>query len=447
VILIKAKRVFVRPGEVLEQTSILVRDGKIVALGKDLAAPKGAQVLETEVVCAGFLDPWSALCIDSGSWREGGATPATRSLDGFDPWTPEQLRKETLRAGVTSVRIQAGSAARVGGMGSVVRVAPQLAPGEAVVSPETCVSMNVGLSSNAGGGQTTEFIDGQLTMVDTRGRAMDVFDRIADLDRVTSALETGRSYLFSLIEHKHELEDWKKKIAEKDVELEKDAKKAKKDREKEEKDAKEKGKTFEEKKYKEDKKPQPPRFDEDNAVMARVADGELPFFVQVHRAAELRGLIEGTQSYDRLRLVVVGGSEARGSAAELASRGIPVLVWPALRGKGAPDEYAGGDLSLAGDLARAGVTVLLGTGASDPAASRDLPLLAQIAIGHGLERDKAFEALTIGAARLLDVADRLGSVERGKEADLLLLDGDPLDSGTHVQRVISAGRLVLNPED
>jgi imidazolonepropionase-like amidohydrolase len=253
--------------------------------------------------------------------------------------------------------------------------------------------------------------------------------------------------LVTRTEYKHDLEAWQKTIAEKETELEKDAKKAKRDREKEEKDAKEKGKPFTEKKYKEDKKPQPPRFDEDTFVMARVADGELPFFVQAHRAAELRGLVEGTRGYDRLRLVIVGGSEARGSATELAQRGIPVLVWPALRGRGAPDEYEGGDLSLAGDLARAGVTVLLGSGGSDPAASRDLPLLAQIAIGHGLERDKAFEALTLGAARILDVADRLGSVERGKDADLLLLDGDPLDAATHVQRVISAGRIVLNPED
>jgi len=447
VILIKAKRVFTRPGEVLEQTSILVREGKIVSIGKDLAVPKGAQVLEAQTVCAGFLDPWSALCIDNASVRDAGVTPATRSVDGFDPWSPEQLRKEALRAGVTSVRIQAGSNARVGGLGSVVRVAPQLSPEESVVSPETCVSMSIGLTANAGGGQSFDFVDGQPVLTDTRGRPMDVFDRIADLDRVTSALEAGRSYMVSLTEHKHELEDWKKKIAEKETELEKDAKKAKKDREKDEKEAKDKGKAFEEKKYKEDKKPAAPRYDEDNAVMARVTDGELPFFVQVHRSAELRGLVEGTQGFDRLRLVVVGGSEARASASELAARGVPVLVWPALRGRIGADEYDGGDPSLAGDLSRAGVTVLLGSGGVDPAASRDLPLLAQFAIGHGLDRTKAFEALTLGAARLLDVASRLGSVERGKDADLLLLDGDPLDADTHVQRVISAGRIVLNPED
>ena len=56
-------------------------------------------------------------------------------------------------------------------------------------------------------------------------------------------------------------------------------------------------------------------------------------------------------------------------------------------------------LSLAGDLARAGVAVLLGTGGVNPAASRDLPLLAGLAIGNGLDKEKAFEALTLGAAR------------------------------------------------
>lgn len=445
---IRAKRVYVRPGEVLSGAAVLVRGGKIAAVGSALEVPKDAQVLEAEVLCAGFIDPWSALCLDPGSRSDGVGTPATRSVDGFDPWSPEALRLETLRAGVTSVRIQVGATARIGGMGSVVRIAPHLSHEEAVLAAEACLSMNVGLTANAGGGgQSVEFIDGQPVVIDSRNKPMDVFDRLADLDRVTAALEGGRTYLFAKVEHKHELEEWKKKIGEKEAELEKDFKKAKKDREKEEKDAKEKGKTFEEKKYKEDKKPQPPRFDEDNEVMARVANGELSYFVQAHRFGEVRALLDGVSGFDRVRLVLVGGSASRSCAATLASRGVPVLVWPALRGKGAGEEYDGSDPSLAGDLAREGVSVLLGSGGVDPAATRDLPLLARLAVGHGLERDKAFEALTLGAARALDVAERVGSVERGKDADLLLLDGDPLDAATRVQRVISAGHIVLNPED
>jgi imidazolonepropionase-like amidohydrolase len=91
--------------------------------------------------------------------------------------------------------------------------------------------------------------------------------------------------------------------------------------------------------------------------------------------------------------------------------------------------------------------VLLGSGGLDPNATRDLPLLAELAIGNGLAHDKALEALTTGAARALDVSDRLGAVEMGKDADLQVLDGEPLDSTSRVQYVIAGGRVVVTPED
>jgi imidazolonepropionase-like amidohydrolase len=76
-------------------------------------------------------------------------------------------------------------------------------------------------------------------------------------------------------------------------------------------------------------------------------------------------------------------------------------------------------------------------------ASRDLPLLASLAVGHGLEPERALEALTLGAARALDAGDRIGSLEQGKDADLLVLDGEPLATTTRVQYVISGGELVV----
>jgi imidazolonepropionase-like amidohydrolase len=447
---IRAKRVITRPGVELEDAAIVVRDGKIVAVGSGLEQPKDAQVFDAQTVCAGFIDPWSALAIDPGSLADGGLSPASKSADAFDPWGGEELRRQALRAGVTLARVQAGATARVGGTGAVVRLAPGLDERLALVSKAGCLTINVGLSANAnagGGGGGFQMVDGQMVPVEESGRGMDVFDRLADLDRIAGALEQGKSYLQAQIEYKHELAEWKKKIAEKDAELEKEFKKAKKDREKEEKDAKEKGKAFEEKKYKEDKQPNTPRYDEDGETLGRVWNGELPLFVQVHRHAELRSFFKATEPYNRTRMVLVGGSESRPFAEQLNERHMSVLVWPMLMGRGAPDEYDGADLSLAGDLARAGVNVLLGSGGADPAATRDLPLVAQMAIGHGLDADKAFEALTIGAARALDIDRQVGTVERGKDADLLLLDGRPLQGATRVLRVISAGRVVLNPEN
>jgi len=328
---------------------------------------------------------------------------------------------------VARVRVQAGTDSRVGGVGALVRVAFAPSAADSIVLPDCSVSMSIGKAAPGGGDNK------------------DPFERIADLDRVVSAVEAGKNYLIARTEHRYELEEWEKKISEKTTELDKDAKKAKKEREKEQKDAEEKGKPFQEKKYKEDKRPQPPRFDEDNEVLARVADGDIPFFVQANRSSEIRGLLAGTAEFGRLRLVLAGGGEAMTCSSTLAERRIPVLLSLVPRGRWEANEDEEASPSAAGDLARAGVPILLGTGGTNPAASRDLPILAALAIGNGLDRSKAFEALTLGAARAFDASDRLGSLEEGKAAEILVLDGEPLTSSAKIRYVVTAGRLVVEP--
>jgi imidazolonepropionase-like amidohydrolase len=429
---IRVQRLIRSAGDELQGGALIVRGGKILAVGTDLQKPEGAREITGAVACAGFIDGWSALGVGTDSLQDPATSPATRAVDGIDAWSNNHLRREALRAGVTVVRIQAGARSRVGGIGALMRVAPDLPPAESVVLIDCNLSMSAGMG---------------VVQAGDANEPPDPFERAADLDRVISAVETGKSYLAGRIEHRYELEEWEKKIAEKDAELTKDAKKAKKDREKEQKDATDKGKPFQEKKYKEDKRPQPPRYDEDNEILARVADGALPLLVHADRAFVIRGLLGGTSTYDRLRWVLVGGNESLACARTLAERGVPVLVAPVPRGRVVREDRDGGSLSLAGDLARAGVTVLLGSGGGSPGSSRDLPLLAELAIGNGLDRDKAFDAITLGAARAFDASDRLGSLEVGKDAEILVLEGEPLAADARVRFVVSSGRVVLEPQD
>ncbi len=423
-VLIRAERLIVRPGHVLTNVAVLVRGGVIVAVGPDLTAPEGATEIQGAVVCAGFIDAWSSMGISTdGRDVRLRTDAATRTLNAVDPYGSAHDRDAALRAGVLAVRSQIAEGAAICGVGVVLSLGPGTALDEMVVLEDAVVAAAVGVSQSS--------------------RATDVFDRIAQVDKLVGLIRAGLDYRLDHVEYRHDLAEWQEAIAKKEKELEKDFKKAKKARAKDVEKAEETGKEFKEKKYKEDKQPKVPKFDADKEVMARVANGELPLVVTVHRVAELREFLTATRSFDRLRLVIAGGTEALAVADELAARHIPVIVWPAPLGTRRPNEFEAHDLSLAGRLAEKGVTVLLGSGGGDQA--RDLPLLASLAIGHGLDPETAFSALTWDAARAFDVADRLGSVQRGRRADLLVLDGEPLLSSTRVLYVLAGGRVVVSP--
>lgn len=418
---IRGERVILRPGVELQNAAVLVEDGVIVAIGPDVTKPEGAREIQGAVVCAGFVDPWSTLGLGGRSATELGSNAATRTVDGVDPWRLPELREEALRGGVTTARVQTGTSAAVGGLGAVLRT--EMGPEPDILLEDACINATVGITR--------------------AGKQLDPFDRVNEAERLSTLLEKGRKYREDQVEYRHELEEWVQAMAEKRKELEDDFKKAKKKRDKEVEEAREEGKELKEKRYKEDKKPKKPRYDADSEAMGRAAGGEMPLVVEAHRAAEIRSLLAQTAAHDRLRLVLAGGTEATYLADELVERGVPVICWPVPMGAERKPEYTGHDLALAGELDRAGVEVLIGSGGGT--AARDLRLLAALAVGHGLDSDAALHAITLGPARAFDVADRVGSLERGKDADVLVFDGDPLDTTSLLRVVVSGGRVVIEP--
>jgi imidazolonepropionase-like amidohydrolase len=138
--------------------------------------------------------------------------------------------------------------------------------------------------------------------------------------------------------------------------------------------------------------------------------------------------------------VISGGTEANLVAPLLKEKNVPVILSNVLTLPGSEDAFHAAMYQLAGELAQAGVKVAFSSG--DNSNVRLVPYQAAMSVAWGMSRDEALKALTIGAAEILGVADRVGSLETGKDANLFVSKGDPLEIRTPVTLVMIGGRDV-----
>ena len=174
-------------------------------------------------------------------------------------------------------------------------------------------------------------------------------------------------------------------------------------------------------------------------ALVPVVEGRRPLYVQANNESQIR---EAVAFADRtgVRIVITGGLEAPLLAPLLKEKNIPVLLGSILTLPSREDFHHAASYKAAGELAEAGVKFGLATGSYQNV--RLLPYEAAISVAWGLPRDKALRAITIDTAEILGVADRLGSLEPGKLANLAIWQGDPLELRTPVPRVFVAGRDV-----
>ena len=173
-----------------------------------------------------------------------------------------------------------------------------------------------------------------------------------------------------------------------------------------------------------------------------VVEGELPLLTRADSAADIRDAIAFAERVG-VRVVISGGLEAPMVAQELAEKEIPVIFGPVLTLPTREDLPHAATYAAPGELAQAGVKFAFTTGEGvDTQNARLLPYHAAQAVAWGLDRDEAIRALTIHAAEILGVADRLGSIERGKMANLVIAKGDPLQLRTEITHVLINGRDV-----
>ena len=145
-----------------------------------------------------------------------------------------------------------------------------------------------------------------------------------------------------------------------------------------------------------------------------------------------------------LKLTLDHCTEGHLIAEKIAESGFPAIVGPSLASRN-KKEVGQSDFKTAGVLKKVGVTVAITT---DHPVSRIqyLPLCAALAAKEGLGELNAIRAITIDAAKICGVSDRIGSIKEGKDADIVILNGNPLEIATNVEMTIIDGKIVWQRE-
>jgi imidazolonepropionase-like amidohydrolase len=176
--------------------------------------------------------------------------------------------------------------------------------------------------------------------------------------------------------------------------------------------------------------------------MLPVLAGKLPLLIHVEKAKTIHEAIAFGEKY-KVKVILEEATEAWKVAAELKAHNIPVILPPTLRLPDQEDDAYDKPFSIPGELAKAGVKFAFasfGPGAGDN--PRNLPYQAAAAVAFGLPQAQALKAVMLDAAEIWGAGDELGSIEKGKWADLIVTDGDPLEIRTQIKQVFIQGVAV-----
>lgn len=385
-ILIKNGKVLTMAGEVYEQGDVLIDGDKIKAVGENLDAPEGAQIIDARGmwVMPGIIDAHSHI----GMWEDGigfeGAdgneatdpvTPHLRAIDGINP--DDNCFKEAREHGITTVVTGPGSANVIGGQFAAIKTYGRRIDDMIVKEP---LALKVAFGENP------------KRVYNGKGRAPST--RMA-----TAAIL--RENLVKAQEYKKKLERGKKdpdKMPERDLKME---------------------------------------------ILVKVLNREIPIKAHAHRADDILTALRIAKEFN-LDITIDHCTEGHKIVDFLLEENAKVIVGPLLSDR-SKVELRNMTFKAPGILSKAGVKVAMAT--DHPVIPQQyLPVCAAIAVKEGMDEMEALKSITINAAEITGIADRVGSLEPGKDADVVVYDGHPLDIRTKTVWVFVNGHAVKKPE-
>jgi imidazolonepropionase-like amidohydrolase len=389
----------------IQNGSVLVRDGKIVGVGRNLAAPKGTRIVEGKGlhVYPGMIDSGTQLGLaEISSVRE---SVDTGEIGKFDP----QLRAE-IAINPSSEHIPV---TRANGITAVITL-PMAAGGDG------------GGGRRGGGGGS--IITGQAALVHLDGwtwEEMDVKKSAAMAMRFPSIISGGGRFgggdlppdiaaRFSFTESKKNYETELRELKE----------------------------FFEEsRRYQKAKAANLKGFKTDLKfeAMLPVLEGKEPLVVMASRERAIHDAVQFADQ-QKVKVIIADPRELGKMGPELKARNISAILGPTLALPLHEDDPYDAAYALPGQFYKAGVKFAFGTFNNE--FSRNLPYQAATAVAFGLPYEEALKAVTMNPAQIWGVADKMGSIEEGKSADLMITDGDPLEAKTQVKQLYIKGKTV-----
>ena len=381
---LKGGIVYPMSGPPIENGTILVNDGKIEKVGRHLAIPEGCPVIDTRgfVVMPGLVAARTHIGLTS-NWRMQTTTDETSG-----PVVPEIEVKHGIEP--QDLHFQ---------------LAHELGMTSALITPG---NLNV--------------IGGQGVVLKTWGS---VVDRMIIKDRAVMVFGLG-----SQAKRKEQMPSTRMGIA---ALLRQTLIKAQ-----------EYWKSWDT--YEKDKKGTPPSRDLSLEALVPVIRGEMPVLVHAERKDDILAALRLADEF-KLKIILDGATDAYKVVDEIKRRNVPVVLENIMRGAGNIEDsgFSNDNPAL---LARAGIVVAFRPKEGLwqwPAAGLtggDLLEIAAFACRYGMPEEAALKAVTINAARIAGIDDRTGSLEPGKDADILVLSGHPLKTTSIPEAVFLEGRLI-----
>ncbi|HVZ77548.1 MAG TPA: amidohydrolase family protein [Gemmatimonadaceae bacterium] len=377
-------KVFPVSGPPIEHATVLIKDGKIAAVGTNVAIPADAKRVDAtgKWVTPGLVNAATQVTImEVGSvagTREGsprgsnGIAAAYRVWDGVNP--NSVLIQPARNGGVTSVVI-GPSGGLVSGQAAVVQLVDGDAAAMTLRAPVAMVAQ-VGNARAAG--------------VNARGEL---------LNRLRELIEDTKFYMAHRLDYDRAQS---RQLSASKMDLE---------------------------------------------AMIPVVQGKLPLVIETNKASDIVSALDLAKQYG-LKIMIGGGAEAWEVADRLAAAKVPVITGAM---NNIPMSFAelGAEQENAGKLARAGVSVALignaGGGDEEAFNVRNVRFEAGNAVAYGMKWDDALRAITLTPAEMFGVAARVGSLQPGKDGDVVVWSGDPFEFATQPEQVFIRGKEVDAP--